>query len=415
VRRPIADLSERPVIIASNHSAGFADPILIVHAVERWPSFLAKATFWTRPIVGKFFDLFGVLPVYRASDGGTEGNLGTFDACHTVLNERGVIALFPEGQINDAPKISDIRTGTARIALGARATGTTGIVVVPVGIHYEEQTRRRSRIYAKVGEPIDLDADIGRYVSRGGPEDDTNHEAVRLLTTDIEDRLREVAPDYDSDAEWETFGTAAEIWLRARQYDPSVEVSYGDREELAHRLAHAAPEIRDAVLEATAAYEEILAHENVSDIAVASLSLAGGVLPDHTVRSMAETVALAPAAAVGLVVNALPLAAMKFLRKNLKVKPLIKSTIRTIAAPIVYGGAWSVVGVLLRRRGVRFGGTVAWLSGMVGGWALVLASERIEDVRRGRTSRTRFRDTDRTNEVRAARQTVLDAVDGDIG
>jgi len=414
LRRPEADLSQRPVIIVANHFAGFADPVLMMYGLQRRPRFLAKATLWSNPVVGKLLDLLGVLPIARAVDGSTESNVDTFAACHEALRNREVIALFPEGTTHDQASITDIRTGAARIALGARASGASGIVIVPVGIHYEDKAGWRSRIYAQVGDPIDLDDDLSLYVDDGAPLDDTNREAVRRLTDDIEARLRTVSPDYSTEAEWDALGAAAEVALRARLFDPSTPVSFGEREELADRLRSSSPAAREAVQDAVSNYRVVLGAYRLRDTAVASYSRMGGALPDYTARSFLGTLALAPTALAGLAANAVPIAIMTALRKNLHVEPVTMATVRSLAAPVLYGGTWTVWSSVLRRR-VRYGRTIAWLSGIVGGWALVLAFERMAIVRDGLDGWRRMGDLGPNDEVTAARRVLLEAVESAVG
>ena len=411
VSRGDADLSSRPVIIVANHSAGFPDPVLIMHGMDRRPRFLAKATLWSNKVVGKVFDLAGVIPVNRAADGDTDGNVDAFAACHEALRNAEVIAIFPEGRIHQESSIGEVHTGAARIALGARASGATGIAIVPVGLYYEDTAGRRGRIFGKVGHPIDLDTAIGNYVEPGAASDETNQEAVRLLTDDIEARLQDVAPDYSSEDEWRVLAAAAEVALRSRQYDPSVPVSFGEREELARVLQKAPPEGRSRVLDAAARYRIVLASEKIRDVNVASYSRFGGALPDHTVRSIGTSIALLPTAGFGLAANVVPMVAMRLLSNSLNVNQLMKSTVQTLASPVVYAGTWTALGVVLRRRGFRFGGTAAWLSGAIGGWALVLAAERSDAVRDGLGGWIRMGEHGPSEETRAARQALIDAVE----
>jgi glycerol-3-phosphate O-acyltransferase/dihydroxyacetone phosphate acyltransferase len=415
VDRTDADLSDRPVIIVANHSAGFADPVLIMYGANRWPRFLAKATLWKTAAVGKVFDLAGVIPVHRAVDGGTGGNIEAFADCYGALRNNEVIAIFPEGRIHQESTIGDIHTGAARIALGARASGAAGVAIVPVGLYYEGKPGRRGRVYAKVGELIDLDADIDLYVDPGEDDDGSNRDAVVRLTNTIAASLRAVAPDYSSEGEWRVLSAAAEVTLRSRQYDTSVPVSFGRREELARELQSASPQARLDVLRTAERYGDLLKAQNLRDINVASHASIGSALPDHTVRSLGTALALSPTAAAGLVFNIVPMGAMRLLSNNLRTNQLMKSTIQTLASPIVYAGAWAAWGVVLRRKGIPFGGTMAVLGGAIGGWALVLASERSDVVRDGLGGWLRLGGHSPGVEPKTARRELIEAVDNATG
>jgi 1-acyl-sn-glycerol-3-phosphate acyltransferase len=100
-----------------------------------------------------FLKLAGVVPVYRASDGGsTSRNTATFRICREMLARGGLVALFPEGISHDEPELQPLKTGAARIALSACADdGTDGVVFLPVGLAYDAKARFRSRALVRVG------------------------------------------------------------------------------------------------------------------------------------------------------------------------------------------------------------------------------------------------------------------------
>ena len=115
-----------------------------------------------------------------------------FAASHAVLAEGDVIALFAEGMSHDMPGLLDLKTGAARIALGADAT----VAVVPVGLIYDDRASFRSRAMIYVGEPIVVTGRIGG---------DDDRDRVRELTELIADELDEVAPSWEG---WEAHNAA---------------------------------------------------------------------------------------------------------------------------------------------------------------------------------------------------------------
>ena len=127
-----------PVLVVANHGGGFVDPALLAATLPRFPRFLAMATLWKTP-ARPFLWFAGAIPVYRSADGGTRDNLHTFAACHDVLAAGGVIGIFPEGQASDEPHLLPVKTGAARIVIGARARGTQGLKILPVGLIYEDK------------------------------------------------------------------------------------------------------------------------------------------------------------------------------------------------------------------------------------------------------------------------------------
>ena len=185
--------SKRPVLVVANHFNGAVDAVMLVHVFGRVPRFLAKSTLWNVRLARPLYALAGMVPVHRPEDRPADGdNVSAFEAAHRVLAKRGVVAIFPEGTTHDLPALARIRTGAARIAFGAREAGIDGLVIVPVGLAFDDKLALRTRALARVGEPIDLDADLHHYVDGREAAGEDHVDAVRRLTAEIEARLREV-------------------------------------------------------------------------------------------------------------------------------------------------------------------------------------------------------------------------------
>ena len=92
-----------------------------------------------------------------------------------------MLGIFPEGEASDEAHLLPIRTGAARIALGAHSRGAMGLRIVPVGLIYEDKQRARSRAYVRVGDPIELDSDLA--TNPAVPPDETDRDAVDSATS----------------------------------------------------------------------------------------------------------------------------------------------------------------------------------------------------------------------------------------
>ena len=105
------------------------------------------------------------MPIYRRRDGAdTADNESMFEACHEVLAEGAHLLIFPEGEVHREPAMLPLKTGAARIALGAAAdAGARGITIVPVGMVYDDKGRFRSQAAIHVGKPIEVDDWVERY------------------------------------------------------------------------------------------------------------------------------------------------------------------------------------------------------------------------------------------------------------
>lgn len=207
------------VIFVLNHPNGLVDPALVFVALPRRIAFLAKSTLFRMPVISFLLKTVEALPVYRRIDPGEDvsKNFDTFEAAHRRLREGGSIALFPEGVSHNSPKLLPIKTGAARIALGAVAAGEGNepitLRIVPVGLYYTNKTTFRSEALLHFGEsfevaPAEPDAD-------GQP----SREAVRELTDRIENALREVTLNAENDAELTTAAIAERVFRTTLETD----------------------------------------------------------------------------------------------------------------------------------------------------------------------------------------------------
>src|ERR671926_410728 len=171
-----------PVIFVLNHPNGLIDPALVFAALPRRISFLAKSTLFRMPIIGWLLRTVEALPLYRRADAGEDvsRNLRTFEECRRLLARGRCVALFPEGFSHNAPKLMPVKTGAARIALGA---AVEGLKVVPVGLYYTSKTSFRGEALLRFGEPLDVPE--VEPDERGEPP----REAVRELSARIEEAL----------------------------------------------------------------------------------------------------------------------------------------------------------------------------------------------------------------------------------
>ena len=92
--------------------------------------------------------------------------------CEMLFRKGGAIALFPEGVSHNSPKMMPLKTGAARIALGAISVGQTGkplnLKIVPVGLFYTSKTTFRSEALLHFGEPFEVlpDSNWTKKISR---------------------------------------------------------------------------------------------------------------------------------------------------------------------------------------------------------------------------------------------------------
>lgn len=148
-----------PVVLVANHPSTLVDPILLLAFAPRPVSFLAKEPVFRMPVVGWGARALDSIPVYRAMDGANpRRNAETFSQARTLLRRGGVLALFPEGTSHDDPRMKPLKSGAARIALGAASTGDgLSLAIVPAGLVFTDKRTFRSEVLLSFGAPIAVD------------------------------------------------------------------------------------------------------------------------------------------------------------------------------------------------------------------------------------------------------------------
>lgn len=176
--------SEGPTLICANHVNALADALLIQAVTPRPVHPIAKSGLFSNPVFGFFLKLQQAVPIYRRHDKGvdTSKNLGSFDRIYDLFGKNAVVLIFPEGQSHSEPQLQPIKTGAARMALGAKKTIKHPPVIVPVGLTFTRKGQYRSRVLIKIGKPVTTE----------GLADDDVPEDVRTLTGRLDRSLREV-------------------------------------------------------------------------------------------------------------------------------------------------------------------------------------------------------------------------------
>jgi len=210
---------ETPVIFVLNHPNALVDPVFLLCLAPRRVSFLAKAPLFRMPIIGYLVKTLDSLPVYRRQDEGEDvtKNQETFVAARKLLARGGTIGICPEGVSHDEPGLRPIKTGAARIALAAVATGeVTNLRIVPAGLYYTSKTRFRSDALLYFGVPIDVEP--GQLEPNGTPPRD----AVRKLSSQIERALRDVILDAKHEEELQVTARAERIFSSESENSESL-------------------------------------------------------------------------------------------------------------------------------------------------------------------------------------------------
>ncbi|HEX8773951.1 MAG TPA: lysophospholipid acyltransferase family protein [Pyrinomonadaceae bacterium] len=332
-----------PVVFVLNHPNGLVDPVFILCLAPRRVSFLAKAPLFRMPVIGYFVRALDSLPVYRHQDEGEDParNRETFDLARALLRRGGTIAICPEGVSHNEPRLRPLKTGAARIALGAASAGDRlDVRVVPVGLYYTSKTAFRNAALLYFGDPIRVEPvaldDTG----------DPPREEVRALSKRIEDAMREVILNAEHDEALATISRAERIFSsenRGDEDEPSLERELQLRRRFieGYTLLRAQAPERLAALDARIRrYEEELKQVGVDaeDLAPPRSTLSVGA---HLVSRSLLFLLLLPLALAGTLLHypAYRLAGY-FARRFSQNSDDVVSTIKIIAAMLLFPLTW---------------------------------------------------------------------------
>lgn len=285
------------LIFVSNHPNALIDPALVFIALPRKISFLAKSTLFKIPVLGLLVRAVGALPLYRQQDAGADlsKNQETFKIAREILKNGGSIALFPEGVSHNAPDLKPLKTGAARIALGAVSVGknpdSLNLQIVPIGLFYTNKTMFRSDALLYFGEPFAVAP--AELDESGQPA----RAAVKSLTEQIETALRSVTLNAESEMKLTTARIAEDVFTSTTPH----------KENLAERLTFLRKFVdaeEDRILEqALAEYEKKIAAHGVESEFLAVSQYSKFFIFREALKRLANLLIFAPMALVGIIIH----------------------------------------------------------------------------------------------------------------
>lgn len=180
--------TEKPVLFVANHQSAFMDPIVTSIYSKRSMYFLARGESFKKKAAAWFFSKLHMIPIYRKEETPelAHKNTEVFSKCYEHFKKRRAMLIFPEGSSKTEPRLRKIKTGAARIALGAEKEFdySLGLTIIPVGINYSNPHMFRSDLHINFGDPIEV-SDFEELNRKD------EFVAAKKLTKLIEERLEE--------------------------------------------------------------------------------------------------------------------------------------------------------------------------------------------------------------------------------
>lgn len=363
--------STGPVLFVANHPNSLVDPAFVAAAARRPVRFLAKAPLFTDRLVGWLIRASGAIPVYRRQDdpGLMQRNESTFAAVHEALEKGAAVGIFPEGISHNAPRLADLRTGAARIALGASLRLDGPFPIVPIGMVLREKGRFRSEAAAIIGPPVAW-ADLA-----GRPEEDGD--AVRELTARIGNALRDVTVNLDHWEDLPTVECAEAVYAAELDLARTPEERVRRLREVAETLARYRREDPERIDSLYRAVGRFRAQLDVLDLAPDDLDEQPDLLraSGWFVRRAALFLVGGPLAALGAAVFFVPYRLTGWVARQPGLDPDVRSTWKILAGAVCHA-AWVLL--LTMVAGIWFG-PLAALACLVGLPVLGLLTAGVHD------------------------------------
>lgn len=347
-----------PELVVANHTNSLVDVACVVVAARRPVRFMTKAPLFRHPAIGWLVKAVGSVPVYRRQDDPklVAQNLDVFRDVHRAIAQGFAVGIFPEGVSHSASSLQPLKTGAARIALGAAKELGRAFPIVPVGMVFRDRPTFRSAAHVIVGASCEWDD----LAARGSGD----REAVRDLTHRIERSMRAVTLNLDSWQDEQLVRMAEQVWQAEFEAagDPYAEITrLGAATEALDRLRRGGDPAWRAVARQLRAHERLLGRLGLTPAAlranIGSVSAAAWL-----VRRL-PLLLLAPIAALGVALLWIPREVTGAVGTTAS-RGEGEDSIPTFR--VMYGGviflAWFVV----------LGGVVAWRWGWLAGAVTVL-------------------------------------------
>lgn len=337
--------AEGPLLVIANHHNSMIDPFLVIAAVERPVSFIAKAPLFRIPGLGSILRALLCIPAHRSQDPGyaKEKNEGLYGAACALLERGGAIGICPEGKTHEDPTLAEFKHGAAKIAFEAEQR-RPGVRVQLVGIHFEETRGFRGKALLQFGPPVTLDT--YRELHARDPR-----AAVGALTADLHARLSEMLLLAEDEETVQLADLLERMASIDREAPPDLKEVFDRKKRFLERygeLRRTAPLEVEQLREGLRHYRRTLDLLGVRDDQVVQDYRAGRTL-GYALRNTLGLLAGLPFVALGILCNIVPyLLCWSLSRLFTKTRDLQAGVSFTLAVAF-FPAAWAALGYVAWR------------------------------------------------------------------
>lgn len=148
-----------PAIVISNHPSTLTDVLNVALPIRQEMFYLANYSLFKHPVSNWLLSRLFCIPIKRKEDvaaGELRNNDGAFEQSFRHLEQNGILFIAPEGVSWMNRFVRPLKTGTARIALGAEARNQwkLDVKIIPVGVSYTQPNHFRSEVVIQAGAPL---------------------------------------------------------------------------------------------------------------------------------------------------------------------------------------------------------------------------------------------------------------------
>lgn len=347
-RRSIPD--GEPVILIANHAASFLDAMLLGVLMNRPVHFFARSDIFRKPLANRMLRKFRMIPIYNVEHGKSDlvRNEETFAEGEAVLNNRGLLLIFPEGISRVERIMLPLKKGTARVALQTEAKRDfrLGLKVIPVGINYSRH-RFRADVLISAGAPT-LVSDY-EAVYRENPA-----KAITRLTRELEEKFSRTIYFVRQPERTALIDRLLELY-RSDAFNPLDALRGTPVLELEKRVCDTVSEMSDTAFERISGdldrYDAMLAAHGFADASVNGRYR-------FTLLHVLALIITFPVFLLSSMLNAVPMWLARFVADRTVTRIDFYTSVHTAAGGFIYLLWW----ILLMIVGTVAGGAFTWVS-----------------------------------------------------